>query len=96
MFASYLKWIANISDKYQSLVNAITFPLNEAALTAFNLKKQLVDVTLYSVAESLPFVVECNATEVAISAVLNQGGRLVTFMPRTLQVSELHYPTVEK
>ena len=46
--------------------------------------------------ESLPFVVECDASEVAVSATLNQDDRPVVFMSRTLQNSELHYPPVEK
>ena len=32
----------------------------------------------------------------AVSATLNQGGRPVAFMSRTLQGSERHYPTFEK
>ena len=52
------------------------------------------DYTLIN--ESLPFVVECDASEVAVSAILNQDGRPVAFMSRTLQNSELHYPPVEK
>lgn len=93
----YAKWISGFSDKIQPLVNTKTFPLSESALAAFNLlKKQLMDASLRSVNESLPFVVECDASEVAISAVLNQGGWPVAFMFRTLQGSELHYPAVEK
>ena len=41
-------------------------------------------------------MVECDASDTTISATLNQGGRPVDFMSRTLQGSELHYPAVEK
>ena len=41
-------------------------------------------------------VVETDASEVALSATLNQGGLPVAFMSRPLQGSELHYPAVEK
>ena len=42
------------------------------------------------------FVVECDASDVAILATSNQGGCPVTFISRTLHESELHYPAVEK
>ena len=97
MFAYYSKWIPNFSDKIKILTNTKTFPLDEVALSSFNsLKKELLDASLRAVDENLPFVVECDASEVAISAVLNQGGRPVAFMSRTLQGSELQYPAVEK
>ena len=44
----------------------------------------------------MPFVAEYDASDVAISATLNQGDRLVAFMSGTLHGSELHYPAVEK
>ena len=44
----------------------------------------------------MPFVVECDASDVANSATLNQEGRPRAFMSRTLHGSELHYPAVEK
>nr|XP_039261686.1 uncharacterized protein LOC120337851 [Styela clava] len=51
---------------------------------------------LSSIDEHVPFVVECDASEIAISATLNQGGRPVAFWSRVLQKSERFYPAVEK
>ena len=81
MFAYYAKWIPHFSDKIRPLVDSKTFPLDDDALVAFNsLKKELEQVTLCSIDESLSFVVECDASEVAVSATLNQGGHPVAFM----------------
>ena len=78
----------HFSDKIRPLVDSKTFPLDDDALVAFNsLKKELEQVTLCSIDESLPFVVECDASEVAVSATLNQGGCPVAFMSRTLQAA---------
>ena len=97
MFAYYAKWIPEFSNKIRPLINVKSFPLDKEALSAFNsVKKELETATLHPIDESLPFVVECDASEVAISATLNQGGRPVAFMSRTLQSSELRYPAVEK
>ena len=41
-------------------------------------------------------MVECYASEVAVSAMLNQSGRPIAFMSRTLQGNRLQYPPVEK
>ncbi|PFX19708.1 Retrovirus-related Pol polyprotein from transposon 17.6 [Stylophora pistillata] len=97
MFAYYAKWVPNFSEKIQPLSQATTFPLDGNALSAFTtLKKELEKASLHSIDESLPFIVETDASETALSATLNQGGRPVAFMSRTLQGSELHYPAVEK
>ncbi|XP_046862179.1 uncharacterized protein LOC124455579 [Xenia sp. Carnegie-2017] len=97
MFAYYAKWIPNYSDKVQPLLQATSFPLDGDALNAFTmLKEELQKASLHSIDESLPFVVETDASETALSATLNQGGRPVAFMSKTLQGSELHYPAVEK
>ena len=97
LFAYYAKWIFQFSDKIQSLKQTTKFPLDDTALNDFNaLKKEIEKAVLLSIDENLPFVVECDASDVAISATLNQNGRPVAFMSRTFQGSEVHYPAVEK
>ena len=97
LFAYYAKWIPEFSSNIQSLVNAKEFRLSTQAENAFNaIKKELEVASLNPIDEAMPFVVEYDASESAISATLNQAGRPVTFMSRTLQDSELHYPAVEK
>ena len=62
MFAYYAKWMPNFSDKIRPLTQATAFPLDNAALSAFNtLKKELESATFHSIDESLPFVVESDA-----------------------------------
>lgn len=41
-------------------------------------------------------MIECDTSDVTISASLNQSRWLVTFMSQTLNQHELHYPAVEK
>ena len=84
------KWTLNNSK-------AKSFPLNDSQINNFqNLKKEIARAALQSIDKNMPFVVECDTSNVAISATLNQGGRPVAFMSRTLHGSELHYPAVEK
>ena len=97
LFAYYTKWISNLSEKIQPLLKATTFPLNSEAINAFNMLKSDMELAAFRpIDEGIPFVVECDASETTLSATLNQGGRPVVFMSRTLQGSEMHYPPVEK
>lgn len=81
MFASYAKWIPEFLDKIHPLVKVNQFTLNKEALHAFeSLKSQLCRTT----EENLPFEVDCDALNNAISAVLIQNGRPVTFLSKTL------------
>ena len=97
MFAYYAKWIPQFSDKIRPLADTTSFPLDKEALASFNaLKDELARVALSPIDEDIPFVVECDASDVAISASLNQNGRPVAFMSKTLSATERRYPAVEK
>ncbi|XP_004207810.1 uncharacterized protein LOC101239223 [Hydra vulgaris] len=97
MFSYYSKWIPSFANKVPPLNNVKSFPINSEALEAFQfLKRELHAATLSSIDKSLPFVVECDASDVAVSATLNQNGRPVAIMSRTLGKSEINYPSVEK
>ena len=97
MFAYYSKWIPNFSDIANPLYKSNKFPLDSKAEEAFKkLKDLLSKATLSSIDENCPFVVESDASDVAVSATLNQRGRPVAFMSRMLSGSEKHYHPVEK
>ena len=97
MFAYYAKWIDHFADKGRPLAVAKNFPLSGDALNSFKLlKSELVNVALHSIDEQAPFVAECDASDVAVFATLNQRGHPVAFTSRTGQGREIHYPTHEK
>ena len=97
LFAYYAKWIPNFSDKVARLKEVRVFPLSKEEINDFGqLKKAIAVAALQAIDETLPFTVECDASDVAVSATLNQNQRPVAFMSRSLQGSELLYPAVEK
>ena len=78
LFAYYSKWVPNFADKTEKLRCTKSFPLDKPALKEFHsVKKEIEAATLHSIDENLPFVVECDASDVAISATLNQGAKVV-------------------
>ena len=97
LFAYYARWIPKFSDRVQPLKAVNDFPLDGATQKDFqNLKGAIAAAALSSIDENSPFVVECDASDVAISATLNQSGRPVTFVSRILQGSERFYPAIQK
>ena len=66
-------------------------------MQSFNaLKFKLAKVSLRVINENLSFVIETDASDVAVSATLNQNGRLVAFYSRSLSKTELRNSSVEK
>ena len=97
MFAYYSPWISRFSDKIHLLSNNTTFPLPPETLQSFiDLKQELESAVLVTVDPKLPLTVESDASDVAISASLNQEGRPVAFFSRSLSPSEKHHSSVEK
>ena len=97
MFSHYSRWIPQFSDKIAPLLNVETFPLPSRAEQAFQeLKIAVENSVVTAIDESLPFEVETDASDIALAAVLSQGGRPVAFFSRTLHGSERQWPPVEK
>ena len=97
MFAYYAKWISRFSGKIKNLKSTTIFPLSGEALLSFQtLKTDLINASLTAISDDLMFVVETDASNNSVSAVLSQNNRPVAFHSRSLQGSELNYASVEK
>jgi len=96
LFAYYAKWIVDFSSKIRPLAET-KFPVSQLAAESFEaLKKELERVSLASIDEEERFQVETDASDVAVSATLNQRGRPVAFFSRTLNPCQRGYPAAEK
>ena len=97
LFSYYSQWIVKFSDKIAPLIHSTSFPLPSAAQQAFeDLKKEIANSVVISIDETLPFIVETDASDLAIAATLNQAGRPVAFFSRMLNHSERNHSAVEK
>ena len=96
-FSYYSAWIPEFSRKLKPLIHVTEFPLNHEAESAFNqLKQEIEEAVVAAVDETLPFVLETDASDSAIAATLNQADRPVAFFSRTLHGHELNAAAVEK
>ena len=97
LFAYYARWLPRYSDRIKPLVDTVTFPLNENAVNCFRqLQNELANATLKAIDYAIPFSLETDASNVALSAVLHQNGRPVAFWSRTLTSNEKRYASIEK
>jgi transposase InsO family protein len=97
LFAYYSQWIPNYSDRAKPLLECRTFPLDDSCAAAFEgLKLSIENAVLTSIDESLPFVVETDASDNALAGTLSQNGRPVAFFSRSLSKAELRNSSVEK
>ena len=96
LFSYYSVWVSKFSDKIQPLL-AATFPLTVEAVQAFNqLKRDIMGASVGCPTEHDLLTVESDASDVALSACLNQKGKPIAFFSRTLQAYERKYSPVEK
>ena len=64
MFSYYSQFIKNFSEKIEPLVKADTYPINSDAENAFYLLKKDTEVfVVTSIAETVPFVVETDTSD---------------------------------
>ena len=97
VFSYYAQWIPKFSDKIIAMTRNTIFPVPEEVKKTFDsLKKELENALLVTIDPYLPLIVETDASDVAISATLNQDGRPVAFFSRLLTASERNHSAVEK
>ena len=97
MFSYYSAWISHFSDKIMPLCTNKTFPLPSAVKEAFDiLKEEIAKALVVSIDPTQTLVVETDASDVAVSATLNQCGKPVAFFSRTLNHSERNHSSIEK
>ena len=82
---------------FKPLLQNCVFPRANDALKAFELlKSELATVTLGVINEDVLFVVKTDASNVALSATLNQNYKPLAFFSRSLNKSEVKQSSVEK
>lgn len=81
-FAYYSRWIPHYSTKIRPLLDVKQFPFNGSAKEAFDsLRNDIKKASLSPFVSNRPILVETDASDTAIGAVLSQDNRPVAFFP---------------
>ena len=97
IFSYYAQWVSRYSDRIQPLIGNPQFPLSEECRTAFeDVKHQKAGALIVCPNSTDTLVLETDASNAALSASLNQGGKPVAFFSRTLKAHERKHHAVEK
>ncbi|KAG7174269.1 pol Retrovirus-related Pol polyprotein from transposon-like 7, partial [Homarus americanus] len=92
-----LRPLLDLSVPHDTHFDAKGFPLLRLEIKAFEgLKHDIAGSAVTAIDPTVPFVVETDASEYAITASLSQSGRPVAFFLRTLTASEQKHSSVEK
>ena len=88
IFSYYARWIPNFSSKILAFIQSnvsSTFPFCLEALQSFSaLLRDLAAAGVTCIQENVPFVVECDASEFALAATLNQREQSVAFRSKNI------------
>lgn len=97
LFSYYSRWVNRYSDRVRPLISDPGFPLSEECAAAFrDIKEQIANSCIVCPNELDLLVLESDASDFALSASLNQGGKPVAFFSRTLKQHERKHHVVEK
>ena len=73
MFSHYSRWIERYSERVRPLVQNSSFPLDPTTKEAFeSIRRDIANAVVTAIDDSAPFVVETDASEHAIAAILSQ------------------------
>lgn len=97
LFSYYSRWVEQYSDRVNPLVSDPEFPLSQRCRDAFqDIKTQIANSCVICPNTTETLVLESDASDIALSASLNQGGKPVAFFSRTLKSHERKHSSVEK